>query len=305
MNSLKLWRALQTVPDQHPLFKYFLQYDHRQHYPVLTGTFFLYLFTCSALGFCWSFAFQLLLPILLLLGIIFANTIYSVIWALSIGDTIVKERQHNRYDLLALTPGGRFSINWLSASASLHKRVSFSWIPFLVRSLVLIIFLTLGGALFISLFLLRSDRSFMPTYEANLTILPLIFSGALLVLAFYVDHMMSIMSASLIAMTIPNYCKDIIDSRIKIASLILLLQTCIYAFFIWLTFYGLPTIFNFLNLSPGALILLCIAISLILFCFIREIIVRTLWRILNDTLDADSTEMTHLLTKMTDSRLFS
>ncbi|MGB1288715.1 MAG: hypothetical protein ACPG7F_19430, partial [Aggregatilineales bacterium] len=185
MNSiitLRLWRALRKPARNHPLFHYVLSQDSISA-PAPTSSFFMWLFLATSLGFCWMVIFDWI-PLLILLGLIFANTLSSINWSVNISRTIVDEKSQNRFDLLAAMPVGAPGVTWAIGTGYLHRQASFRWIPFLVRMMSLVLLLTFISATLFSMIILLDNTMPELTFIANTEVLATAIAGIFFVVVF-------------------------------------------------------------------------------------------------------------------------
>lgn len=293
MISLRLWRALNHPPRNHPLFKYILLRTHRE-IPQPTNTFFLWMATFSGIGFCWTAIYDWMATILVL-AVLCINTAYSMLWMNSITRTIVDEKEQRRFDLLAALPPGAFGTTWAMCTGSLHRRSSFVWVPFLIRVSSVIMLMTLVSALLITLFFISNDTLAAVAYDANFDVLPLIIAGIGLVIAFYIDHLYSMVTATIVGMLASIDVLYTYEARLRAILGFIAVQIFTYGVSAFVALGVMPVVLRFASVpQPGASVLQ-VMVTLIVFVVIRESSTRYLWAVAVRALNAEPRELELLI----------
>lgn len=295
MMAWKLWRALRYRENRHPLFQQTSSKDDHAP-PSPTSSFFMWMFTLTGLGFCWTIVFDWL-PVLVLTVLLFANTVYSAIWSANISRTIVEEKASKRYDLLAALPVGSSGATWAMCTGYLHGQSSFRWIPFMVRMLSIITLLTLLTAIAFSLIVLRDGTMSDIARNANINVMATAVGAVILVIVFYVDHLYSIVIAALAGMLAPVNVLSSAEARLRATGSFLFFQLITYLF-CWLIVVTLPA--QIIRQITVGSVLVQGGMGLMLFISLRELTVRFLWQNLLDRLNAGVSEFDSLLIVRTD-----
>ncbi len=297
MLTWKLWRALNNPPHSHPLFKRTLIANHGVK-PRRAGRILL-MFLCLfiATGFCWT-VLSIWIPLILVITLVLANSVYSSIWAVNISSVIAEEHQQNRYDLLSMSPCGALGVSWAMGMGRLHRTGLFKWTQLLVRLATTILLITLVFTLFFSVFI--AAKNDMPpidqlAQEANSELARSIIYGIALNIAFYIDHVQSSILSSLIGIIASTSIRNHAEARMRALGGFLTAQIAVYTFSVLAVFYILPEICNTLNLTVLATPLIFAVLGLLVFYSIRETVIRITWQRLAAQLNADSAELDFLI----------
>ena len=245
----------------------------------------------TSMGFCWMVVFDWI-PVLVALVLIFANTIFSVSWSVNISNTIVDEKTHNRFDLLAAMPPGTSGVSWAMCTGYLHRQASFRWVPFVVRVLSLVLLLTFIAATIISLAIIQDASMTDLALVANTRIVGIALAGIFFVIAFYCDHLYTVIIAALTGMMAPVDVLTGSEARLRALSAFLLVQ-CLTYVTCWFVVITLPGGLG-THVSVAAVLAQCI-ISLAFFLALRELTVRLMWNRLVTQLNAGEAEFNTLL----------
>lgn len=293
MISLRLWRALNHPPRNHPLFKYILLRTHRET-PQPTNAFFLWMATFSGIGFCWAAIYDWISTILVL-AVLCINTAYSMLWMNSITRTIVDEKEQRRFDLLAALPPGAFGTTWAMCAGSLHRRSSFVWVPFLIRVSSVIMLMTLVAALLITQFFISNDTLAVVAYDANFEVIPLIIAGIGLVIAFYVDHLYSMVTATIVGMLASIDVLYTYEARLRAILGFIAVQIFTYGVCGFVALGLMPVLLRFAAVSQPAATVIQVLATLMVFAIIRESSTRYLWAVVVRALNAEPRELDGLI----------
>lgn len=277
MLTWKIWTALRHPQRTDPLLR--LNLSQRREFPIqVNGVLFLWLFSCSGLGFCWSIAFNWM-PLIVLMGLIFANTGISLLLAVNVGSSIAREKETNRFDLVGVLPNGAFGASWAMSLAKLYGSRRFTWTHFIIRLFFSILFLTLLCALLITLFVLRSDLN--PNLNAasasNQQLLFTLVYAFTFVVIFYTDHIQSVVSAVLTGILIAATGRTQGEVRIRVAGIFLAGQVIIYALTALLAFTVLPVFLRFFGPFSVWSAIIVGFVTTLFFYALRELTIRALW----------------------------
>ncbi len=217
----KLWYALHH-PLHTPLFQRVYQartVPGRLRRILKVGL--TYLLICGLLTLLWPL---LITDLPLVLGLILfaSNNLSGMIWADRVSLTLARENELATFDLLCLLPTGQFGAIWSLSTASLHDSHIFRGMGFLVR----LVFTGVIGGLSISLLL-----STLLVHHSNMDVLtllvPLLYAITL-ALAFYLDYIQAVITATMVGMLAATYTTQRTYSRIMAVGTFLLFQVTIY-----------------------------------------------------------------------------
>jgi hypothetical protein len=272
-----LWNALHYPQWKHPIFRHIQQQKTPPKPFAWYWTLLLALLVLGVAGFAALFPVPALLSFLgLAVGIpafvlVFNGTILGLYWVGAIAETLARENRHGRFDLLSLTPDGSFGVSWRLAVAVIHRQNSLNTVYRLVRGVALAVLLVLA---FIALMLMIGTvfAELSPQRESQIRILLDVLMIGLTVLFFWADHIQSILIALLLGLLLPHFQRN--EGLLKlIAPLSFLALQCIN----YLAGIGFSSI-RFLFWDTELPFLLLALSTLIFFCSLRELVIRSLWR---------------------------
>jgi hypothetical protein len=293
---MRLWRALNRPPRHHPLYRYVLTHARREE-PRVTSGFFMWIFMCSTLTFFWTIVFDWV-PFLLLGMLLVFNTFYAVRWTLRISQTIVLEKEHGRYDLLASLPIGLLGTSWAISTGCAHRRTSFRWMPYLVLLFAIVIAATLIVTIGITVVIMQNVSGNEEALRGNFEIIEVGSAMIPGVLLFYVDHVYSTLTAILLgqAAAVDVLLKD--EARMRALLGFLTGQVLTYLFCYSVVILALGDVLRLLGISSLTGILIQSAFGVLMYIVLREWQVKRLWRHLTDSLQADTAEIELVLTSL-------
>lgn len=217
-----------------------------------------------------------LLPLIVLLFLL-EGVYFGGRCALDTGERIANERDKGTYELLCVTPAGRFGVNWSLCTGYLRhyelfdisRRVLF----YLSAS---IIFGTVAVSLWSLVGQVISPDEFSP--ESAL-IVPQMINLAALSLAFYFNFVQSVVIGCLMGMLMPTYTYNRLDTQLVIllGYFLVLAATVLIAF--------LSIIMSSIFFDGIVWMIAPFVNTGILYGW-RELAIRILWRCLIDRLDA-------------------
>jgi hypothetical protein len=288
MLSFKLWRALQNPPRHHPLYQRVLSHASKDNTRLAIG-FFMWSFMLATFIFIFGIIFDWLLYVVLGLFVLL-NSIYALRWVLRIAQTLVEEKESNRYDLLAALPIGSLGTSWAISTGCVHQRSSFRFMPHFILTIAIVCFVMLCGlSTMLGLFLETSGTE--QAILANLDVVELGFASIPFVIIFYLDHLYSVLTAVLFGQWITIDLKNQDEARVRAFLGYLALQISVYALSYSLSVLLIPMILGNIGLT-GLPVLLGISLfGIAFFLGIREFIVRFLWQQLVKTFLADENEI--------------
>jgi hypothetical protein len=257
MITWKLWRGLKSPPIHHPLFRRIIAAPLKPP-PWYLG--------CLVI---------MVAPFLLLPAILFTSAFYSIRWAVTISNTLAREREAGMFELVALSPDGSLGASWAICTAAIHRNQSLQQIQSPMSWIVRLGF---------TLLILSSLGNFVeplvpPSADAGmLTVIPLVYLFTLAG-ALYVDHMQSVAMGSLVGMLIPTYTRSGVDAGVGALIVFLML---------------IPNLLENLNFSPTLIAVILPTSRLLIFGVIREVMISILWRALVERLNIAASEMVYV-----------
>jgi len=281
MLTWTLWRELQNPPRSHPLFWRIVQQGQKSGRQwwlrafqigavlLLAGVAFvslpsaLVLLVCGAIG----------LPVLILIG---SSGFYAALSAMDTADALAQEALAGTHDLLRATPAGAPAVDWLIASACLHRNQRLSQVHSLVRVVAIAGGLALGA---VTLFLAASvvgaqeQERFALTYGALNDMSRLLA----LCLIIYVDHVQSFIAGGLVGIIAAYAVGTPLEARVWAFVGFWVQQIATYALAFGLTMLLWGGLEQLLTPSAGRALLMS-ASALLCFAVVREAMLGALWR---------------------------
>jgi|GEM_PF-758614 len=289
MSTWRLWRLLRQPPLDHPLYQrgvtsYSLSPALR-HRLWLTVLFIMFVSGCGGIFFPrlqWLLPFTLLMvaPVLLLIYFIGTGTFFGAFWAVTIANRVATERQRGTFDLLCLSPSGAFGVCRVMASARLDRE---GHLHSLYAQKATLSMAAAGLVIFLALFL-ADDPGF---YGGVPSWLYISSYGLIVVAAFYVDFIQSVVIAVLIGLLMPTRTTDPFDARVWAVGSFLFAQVSVYVLTWLIGFHALPALYEGAGITGIVADLSLAALRLLIFCGMREVIVIGLWLALADALNVD------------------
>lgn len=271
-----LWKALRYPQWKNPIFRYAQQ----EKTVAKSLAWYVYLLLILAglafAAFAAFFPIPALLSLLALavgipaLTLVFNGTVLGLYWVSAIAENLARESRNGRSDLLNLTPDGAFAANWRLALGIIHRHDWLNTVYRLIKATVLLVLVVLGFACFMLLLGAFSAES-SPERESQIRVLLDVLAIGLTLLFFWADHIQSIVLALLVGLLLPYYQRDEVLLKLLAPLSFLLLQVLNYLVAVAL-YLGL------FNLLSQAYLLLAF-IALIIFCSLRELLIRGLWQL--------------------------
>ena len=281
MLTWTLWRELQNPPRSHPLFWRIVQQGQKSGRQwwlrafqigavlLLAGVAFvslpsaLVLLVCGAIG----------LPVLILIG---SSGFYAALSAMDTADALAQEALAGTHDLLRATPAGAPAVDWLIASACLHRNQRLSQVHSLVRVVAIAGGLALGA---VTLFLAASVVGAQEQERFALTYGALNDMSRLLVLCLiiYVDHVQSFIAGGLVGIIAAYAVRTPLETRVWAFVGFWVQQIATYALAFGLTMLLWGGLEQLLAPSAGRVLLMS-AMALLSFAAVREAMLGALWR---------------------------
>lgn len=226
----------------------------------------------------WSVLFVVDMRALALM--IFGGTIYGAIWTVNISGQIAIERDSGTYDLLCLSPAGTIGTTWAICTGCIHRDEAFRHInsqeSWSVRFILLVPLVISTHLVFRQLFGEAGDMT-------------LLWILALIAL-FYIDHVQSILMASLLGALASYYAPGRLDARLWALAGFMAVQLATYTFPVIMGIIVLPGLYQRLNIHGWSAGLSLPIFSVLIFYSAREYILCRLWRALSEQLNAAPAE---------------
>jgi len=251
MITWRLWLRLRYPPTEHPLFKRKVQMINQ----VTPPWYMLLLLIIAA-------------PVIVIPGLALAGTTYSLLWTTSIASNISREYDARRYDQYALLPDGELGINWLMATACLHRNTAFVRVHSLGMWMIRAITLFLVASSGLTAYFDMTDSA--GQIRAGIT-----FTVCMLILV--ADNYQSIVSAALLGMIISALIRD----RFSVVSLAFSAQAgllmAVYLVLLVISLLIVPSAAD-AALDPIRFSVI-LTVLMVGFVLLREVINYGLWRV--------------------------
>ena len=296
MLTWKLWRAVQNPPFTHPIFLRAFEAPaipfHRYGYTI--WILFSPLLLCG-LSFSLRQAFEFVFVFAFLQLYILYVGVHSLTWAMNVSSAIVKEQEAKTHDLLCVTPIGSVGAYWAIFTGCIYRKSEF--LDFSNGSTWIIRFLFALPTIAVTIL-------FAYTRVTRIDPITVLVYFVLLMIAFYVDHVQSVLLASLTGMLVPNYTHNPVESRLFVLGSFLTVQGISYFLVGLIGFVLLSAVYDAIPQKSIYLEISLPVLRLIVFYAIRDGIIRLLWGALGrqlNTSDLELTLMTTLKPKQIDS----
>ncbi len=310
VKTWQLWRALRDPQLEHPMYQQFLHASQRNKALKFTDIIPIpkVFLNTSLWGFISGFALVifmcaggwiLVLPALATIPFIpLTGTIYGLFTAIRIAGYMTRERQKNRYNLIAITPHGLAGVTWAVASAVFHRSKNVSQLRDMVMGLYIVLYmvfvLLLMVAIMNTIFL---DRLPITPNDWLLTIERYEFMRNTLLLgiaisALFIDFVQSIITGVLIGMMLPTYTKNATNARAVTLGLYLMIQFGIYAFVALGAIFVLPELMPYVYWQNDVLLAV---LQLLLLITTREALLFFLWHKLADRFITETNELNYVI----------
>lgn len=277
----KIWKSLRYPLRWHPIFRQVHTHYRQTESDKLFWRVIQVLAGIAALLFVVIFPVPAIVTGLgLSLGIpafvlIFNGTFLGLRWVTAISETLAQIYHDKRFDLLAMTPRGALGISWLICTATIHRD---DWLRVAYRVLrsVLLLVLVLLGLIASGIVLSAASASSHILRDNQLRILVDALGIAFVVLGLWIDHIQSIVIASLIGVLLPSYLPNSWQVRELARLVYLFLQLVTYAiiFGLYLLLEQLIRLTISTEMYRGVLHFAC---TVLLFYLLREMIIYFLW----------------------------
>ena len=219
-----------------------------------------------------------------------AITAYGFAHCVSVSGQIVRERELANYDLLGVSPPGRFGLHWAYTVSWLVNHRTIRWL--------LLIFIGVG--MFAALLGITGNLLIAPsplTENAPFNISRLLRTAAS-ILSFWVDYAQTIILSSLIAMYVGAVTNLASTASLLSGGAFLTLQVAIYVVSNALNFYLAGIFLNLRVISTPEYeigVALFTVLALIITYLMREYIIWLLWNAVVRTLNASPSELDTLI----------
>jgi hypothetical protein len=211
-------------------------------------------------------------PFLILM---FNGTVLGILWVFSITNKVSYHLRGERSQLLNATPRGTLGISWIMATVCIHRGDMLRTAYRLVRSVTGILI----GLLTIGLIYIATHLPNSPLRDNQVTLLVDLIGLMAFMLAAWLDHIQSIVLATLVSILAPTYRGERLLLRFVALSVYLTLQMIFYA-----------TVIGFLRVAEATTAsivdsvilqqLLAVLVTLLLFYGLREGIIILCYRLM-------------------------
>ncbi|RMF79747.1 MAG: hypothetical protein D6737_10315 [Chloroflexi bacterium] len=296
--SWKLWQGLRNPQYLNPIFR---RARYRKPSPALPpqaqlylkrGTQLILFIVILIIAYSRPLALMYavialpMFPVLLLLSLPvwfpLGNQIFCIVWTMRTGEIVARSHENGVYDLICLYPGGSFGANWALCNGALHRGSTFDMLHGVLTILVGIGTVALGMIIIVVI----SFTLFGSPLQGVATAVQLVVSGLIVLAAYYLDFAQSMVLSSIVGLLVPTVVPTRNDSRVGAAVIFITIQITIYALGILVALLLLPALFNRIGVSGEAIGIVLTFLRLSFFIVLREIIIRGLWRMLTDRLNA-------------------
>jgi hypothetical protein len=245
----------------------------------------LLLFICSGVFFPRQItlvvlAVFMIVPILLLI-FTFNGLIYGLVWGVKISTAIAKTYEASIFDVLSLSPAGALGATWAMGTGCLYRNREFGDLNFPETWTI---------RLFVVIFASMALGTLSGARRANELVLPVLVYALVLIAAFYVDDIQSIVLGSLAGMLTPLYARNRVDARLWTMGLYLLVQVMTYLSVLLIGFVFLPAFSARVSTTGLHSDIALPLLGFTVFYGIREFGIALLWNHLARRLNADPRE---------------
>ncbi len=259
----QIWQAVKAPPDDdHPLY-------------LLGGRASLKLSNLQSCLLIFAALF-FIVPMLVLV-----STVIGALAAAVSAAAVSKERESNRFDLLATTPEGIFGTSWLLSLGAVHRRDAYqrlqSWYTWGFRAVFIFI-----SYLVFEVTLALND-GFDPWHS-----LVIILGASLILLGFYIDHIQALSVGVLVGLATPTFARDRIGAETGAVLFYLLVRvfTLLAAFAVM--FGLLSPLFALLPQNVVTQMWLQVA-QFVGFVLVNEAVTRLCWYVVQSRIVGDDT----------------
>jgi hypothetical protein len=246
----------------------------------------LLLFICSGAFFPRQIttvvlAAFMIVPIFLLI-FTFNGLIYGLIWGVKISTAIAKTYESSIFDVLSLSPAGALGATWALGTGCLYRNREFGDLNFPETWTI---------RLFVVIFASMALGTLSGARRANELMLPVLIYALVLIAAFYVDDIQSIVLGSLVGMLTPLYARNQLDARLWTTGLYLLIQVTTYLAVLLIGFVLIPALYEQMPTSGIHSYIALPVLGFAAFYGIREVGIALVWGNLTKRLNADPREL--------------
>ena len=181
-----------------------------------------------------------------------------------------------------MSPPGALGATWAMGTGCLYRNREFGDLNFAETWTI---------RLFIVVFVSMAMGTFSGARRANELVLPVLVYALVLIASFYVDDIQSIVLGSLVGMLTPLYARSRADARLWTMGVYLLIQVTTYLSALIAGFAMLPALYAHLKIGGVSSEITLPLLSFVVFCSVRELIIRLLWHNLAERLNADPSEL--------------
>jgi len=278
----KLWDALYAPPRAHPLVRRMTQ-RRRWRLPARwlsalsllgLGVACVVFFRFPALALSLAFALGIALPVLMIGA---HGSLLALWWAWHISDALLDARRDEQDNLLGTIPGGRLGAGWLISAGLIHRN---DWLQQAHRVMRLVLLIVVGLLAILVLWAIGwLALAGNPLTANELTLIVGVYSLIALGVAFWFDHVQSILLAPLLGLLLPELLRDRFLVRVTLALGFPLLQIGMLTL-AWVLYQGWTLLVFALieNLLLGYA--LAMGLGVLTFFLLRDSLVAFLWHAL-------------------------
>jgi hypothetical protein len=295
----KIWKILRYPLRWHPIFRYthtrMSQANQNSHFwrvpqfaAGLAILVFIIWFPVPALFTGLGLAVGI--PTLIL---IFNGTFLGLYWVTEISDTLVQSYQDKRFDLLALTSRGALGVGWLICTATIHRgdwlQLSYRILRWVLFFVLVLVTLPIVGIILSSL---SANTDLMR--ENQFQILLEVLAIAMIVFALWLDHIQSIVIASLLGVLMPSYLPQSwqLGQLARLVYLLIQVGTYLALAMIYILLQIVISSFLGTQIYSG---LLHIGFTIFTFYMLRETLINLLWRSMLRHFDVSAKEFQQMV----------
>lgn len=291
MFTYRLWRLMANAPTKHPLYRRALMPRSvprwwrvvRDYFASIAPIAYLtggMLLCCAATSPATG---GMVLAAIVML-VLFNGTFYGLVWSFQIAAQLANERESGEWELLCLLPSGALGAAWATATGCMSRDNAFKHryrrhVIVLRGLLLIVVVVTLGTLL---------DRR--TVYAPDMLMLYATFFAVLA--ASYLDYVQAVVLGSLTGIYAGIATNSRFDAQVWAVISFLALQVGIYALALVVGFVALPALLPAANPAMEAARL---ALQLLLFAAMREILIAFLWRFVAQRLNTDNTQLQSLI----------
>ncbi len=312
MISFRIWLALLRPFVAHPLFQrwgiwtppppliklrggsiiqrwraFYRRYEAR----LLIGGSLLFVVMVVLVGFWTMLGVLIIIPMIIgavtiPLVMLFSGTVSGLLTGFAVSDTIINEKLQGRFDLLGLTPYGFAGATWALCSLSLQSNDLLRRVRGVMRVFFsFLIALVTIPLLYTIMLVLASPRSPIGDVLSDMVLILLVVG------AMTIDYIQSTSVGALIGMIAPLRSSTRFESRNNVWSSFLVSQVASYLIAVFLIGFILPNLLATVGITSQ---LGYVALAVVVFYLIRELVLVLMWQLLAYQLRVELDELDQL-----------